>query len=55
VGRRFGTLRDGGPFETFFLELTLSEGDRVSRHEVFEVSDVEHALARFEEFCAGRA
>ena len=42
VVRRFGTLRDGGPFENFLLSLSLSEGERVSRQEVFEVSDVEH-------------
>jgi ketosteroid isomerase-like protein len=53
--RRFGTLREGGPFENFFLSVALTEGDHVPRYEVFEVAETDRALARFAELCAARA
>jgi class 3 adenylate cyclase/ketosteroid isomerase-like protein len=54
VVRRFGTLREGGPFENFFLVLGLTEGDHVPRYEIFDVADADRAIARFAELCAAR-
>ena len=54
VCRRFGTLRDGGPFENFFVTVELSDGDRIPRYEIFDVADADRALARFEELCSDR-
>jgi hypothetical protein len=54
VVRRFGTLRDGGPFENVFVVIELTEGDHVPHYEVFDVADAGRALARFDELCADR-
>ncbi len=54
VGRAFGTLRDGGPFENVFVVVALVDGDRIQRFEIFDIADADRALARFEELCAGR-
>jgi hypothetical protein len=54
VARAFGTLRDGGPFENVFVVVALVEGDRLQRFEIFDVTDADRALARFEELCSDR-
>jgi ketosteroid isomerase-like protein len=54
VGRRFGTARDGGPFEDVFVAVLLTHGDLVQRYEFFDVADADRALARFEELCSAR-
>ena len=55
VNRQFGTLRDGGPLETVFVRVIVTDGDRIQRYEVFDVGDTDQALARFAELCAVRA
>jgi ketosteroid isomerase-like protein len=52
VGRRFGTARDGGPFEDVVVWVLLTRGDHVQRYEFFDVGDADRALARFAELCA---
>jgi hypothetical protein len=54
VGRSFGTLRGGGPFESVILRLDSFDGDRWLGIEVFEPEDLERAKARFAELRAGR-
>ena len=53
VWRGSGTVRDGGPFEAVFVGVYLTDRDRILRYECFDVDDVDRALARFEELCAG--
>ncbi len=53
VARQFGT-RDGGPFETTFVTLILTDGERIARIERFDIDAVDAALARFAELCAER-
>ena len=48
--RIFGT-REGGPFENLFVRIILTDGERVQRVELFDVEDIERALARFAELC----
>ena len=56
MGRLFGTTtRDGGPFETAFVAVLLTRGDRVERYEFFDLVDTDRALARFDELCSGRS
>ncbi len=51
--RRHGSMPDGGgPFENFPIGVALNRGNRISRYELFEDSEAERALARFEELCA---
>jgi hypothetical protein len=50
--RIFGTARDGGPFEKVFVAVYVVIGRHIHHHEVFDVADVDRALARFEELCA---
>jgi len=52
LSRAFGTVRDGGPFENFFVGLHLCDGDRIQRLEFFDVDAANAALARFAELCA---
>ena len=52
VNRRFGTLRDGGPFETVFVRVIVTDGNRIQGYEIFDVGDADQALARFAELCA---
>jgi ketosteroid isomerase-like protein len=54
VFRLFGTLRDGGPFETVFIGVITTRGDRIQAYELFDVGAADQALARFEELCADR-
>jgi ketosteroid isomerase-like protein len=49
VARNFGTLRDGGDFESVYVRIMLWRGDRVVRVEMFEPEDLDAARARFEE------
>ena len=49
VGRMFGTLADGGDFESVFVRLNLYRDGRIVGVELFEVEDLEVARARFEE------
>jgi class 3 adenylate cyclase len=49
VGRLFGTLRDGGPFEDMFVAVFCTGHGRITYYEVFEPEEVDRALARFEE------
>jgi hypothetical protein len=54
LSRMVGT-RDGGPFENAFLNVILYDRGRIQRNELFDVTDVDRALARFEELCAERS
>ena len=47
--RRFGTLPEGGDFESEYLFLTLVARGRITHIEMFEMSALDVALARFEE------
>jgi hypothetical protein len=47
--RRWGTLPDGGAFESEYLALVTSAHGRLARFEYFEVDDLDAALARFAE------
>jgi hypothetical protein len=49
VGRRAGTDREGGTFESLMILLETVEAGRVTRIEYYEVEDSNRALARFEE------
>jgi ketosteroid isomerase-like protein len=51
AGRRFGTARDGGPFEDVFVAVLLTRGEHVQRYEFFDVGDADRAIARFEALC----
>jgi hypothetical protein len=46
---RTGSLPDGGDFESDYLHLCTLDGERVARIELFELDDLDAALARFEE------
>jgi SnoaL-like domain len=49
LGRTFGTLREGGEFESVYLRIVLHRGDRLVAIEMFEPEDLAVARARFEE------
>jgi hypothetical protein len=49
VGRMFGTLADGGMFESVFVRLTVFADGRGIGAELFEIEDLELARARFDE------
>jgi hypothetical protein len=49
VMRLFGTLAEGGPFESVYVNLVQFEGDRFVGTELFELEDLDVARARFEE------
>src|SRR5262249_11816893 len=49
VARNFGTLRDGGPFESVYVRIGVVRGDRLVGVEMFEPEDLEVARARFAE------
>ena len=53
--RQFGTVAGGGPFENVFIVVWLTDGDRISIIEVFDVDDAERAVARFDELCTAAA
>jgi ketosteroid isomerase-like protein len=48
VVRRSGTLPEGGAFESEYLELFVQAGGRATHLELFELGDLDAALARFE-------
>ena len=53
MDRNCGTMPNGGgPFENIFIRVMVTDGDRIQRYEVFDIADVDLALARFEELCA---
>jgi len=47
--RRSGTIPDGGPFESDYLTLVVLRDGRITRQEMFELDQLDTALARFEE------
>jgi class 3 adenylate cyclase/tetratricopeptide (TPR) repeat protein len=47
--RRYGTLPDGGDFESVYLQMFIVDDGRVTRLEMFETDALDEALARFEE------
>lgn len=49
VMRLFGTLAEGGAFESVFVHLARFQGDRFVGNELFELEDLDVARARFEE------
>jgi ketosteroid isomerase-like protein len=53
VGRMFGTLADGGEFETVVVRLAVFRDGRVVGLEVFEPEALDVARARFEALGAG--
>jgi hypothetical protein len=48
VAHRFGTLAEGGTFESVFVQLTVYRGSRFVGVELFEPEDLDLARARFE-------
>jgi hypothetical protein len=55
VARTFGTLFQGGEFETVLIYLASDRGDRILGAEVFELEDVDAARARFAALAASAA
>ena len=53
VVRRFGTLRDGGEFESEYLEIFAARDGRFTHLELYELDDLERAVARTAELNAG--
>jgi class 3 adenylate cyclase/tetratricopeptide (TPR) repeat protein/ketosteroid isomerase-like protein len=51
VVRRFGTLPDGGTFESEYLEIFVVAQGHATHLELFEIEDLDATLARFEELC----
>jgi ketosteroid isomerase-like protein len=49
VGRTFGTIEGGGPFESFWVDLQKFEHGRFVGLELFEAEHLDVARARFEE------
>ena len=47
-------LGDGFEFELRIVDVFTIDGDRISRCEMFGESDLETALARFDELCASK-
>jgi hypothetical protein len=54
VMRWVGTNAEGGEFEAVFAGLSLYQGEVPVGAELFEIADLDAALARLEELCAGR-
>jgi hypothetical protein len=53
VTRAFGTTPDGGgPFENLLVNVLCTDGAVVRQLEMFDIGDVERALARFAELTA---
>lgn len=53
--RGVGTVPGGGGlFENEFAAVVLVVGGKLRYYEVFEIADVDHAIARFEELCVAR-
>ena len=49
VARNFGTLREGGEFESPYVRIMLHRGERLAAVEMFELEDLDAARARFGE------
>jgi hypothetical protein len=49
VGHTLGTSNDGGEFESVFVQVVFHRGGRLAGAELFELADLDAALARFEE------
>jgi hypothetical protein len=49
VAHTYGTLAEGGEFESVFVQLALHRGGAPVGAEVFEIEDLDLARARFEE------
>jgi ketosteroid isomerase-like protein len=49
VARNFGTLRDGGEFESAYVRILRHRGDRLVAAEMFELEHLDRARARFAE------
>jgi len=54
VGHNIGTLKEGGPFESVFVQLVRFSDGRLVGAELFEIEDLDVARARFEELGAER-
>jgi hypothetical protein len=52
IGHTSGTLITGGEFESVFVQLVRHAGSRPIAVELFELEELDHARARFEEWCA---
>jgi hypothetical protein len=53
VARMFGTLADGGEFESLFVRIGLFRDGQFAGAELFELEDLDRARARFEELRPG--
>jgi hypothetical protein len=53
--RQFGTLRDGGGFETVFVPVLVVRDGCIIAYELFDAGEVDQAVACFEELCSDRA
>jgi hypothetical protein len=49
VNCMWGTNAEGGDFESPFVALLLFRGDRIEAGEMFEIDDLDDALARFQD------
>lgn len=52
VARGTRTSAGGGPFENSAICVMLTDGERITHYEAFDVTDTDRALARFAELCA---
>jgi len=48
VGHTLGTSHDGGEFESVFVQVVFHRGGRIAGAELFELDDLDAALARYE-------
>lgn len=55
VGRVWGTNTEGGEFESVLVRLFHYRAERIVAIDVFEIEDLELALARFEELDVNRS
>jgi len=53
ANRKLHGTREGGPFESVFVQLFLTRGARIEHYEIFDLADAERALARFTELSSG--
>jgi class 3 adenylate cyclase len=51
VVRQFGTILDGGAFEHVIVRVFVTDGAHIQRYELFDVGDLDRAVARFAELC----
>ena len=55
IAHSFGTLAEGGAFESVYAMITVYGSKGLAGAELFELDDLEAAKARFEELCAASA